>query len=284
MRVNPVANAGRGLIFRSQIGLIPASWFGGSQDRARDVTLVFDLARGGGQKNPKHLEKGHMMIRFVLASCALAVAIAFVPASRAVESVSSAKERHQAKAMASFNEGIALVNGNKPKEAIEPLTEAIESHQLSKESQVTAIFARGVAYAQSDDCANAIKDLDAVAAEKSGEGQYHYIRYICLEKTGDKVGASAALDKAIELSPDHIDYVRIRCVDNINAKNLAKALPDCEKSVAAKPDDWVIWLAISQASEILGQKDKALEGYRKVISLQPDNASAKEGLQRLGAK
>lgn len=224
------------------------------------------------------------MVRVVLALCVLALAAPLMPSAHAIESVSAANERRQREAMEALNQGIGLLNTQKSKEAIAPLTKAIESNKLGAENMVVAKFARAMAQIQTDDCQNAMKDLDAVSEAKAADGQYHYLRFVCLEKVGDKINAAAALDKAIELSPDRPEYIRTRCVASINAKNLEKAMPDCEKVVAANPDDWAIWLAIAQGSEIQGHKDKALEGYRKVVALQPDNQSAKEGLQRLGAK
>jgi hypothetical protein len=53
--------------------------------------------------------------------------------------------------------------------------------------------------------------------------------------------------------------------------------------VSAKPSDLDIWLAIAYASETVGQNEKAISAFRRILALDSGNKFAMEGLKRLGA-
>jgi tetratricopeptide (TPR) repeat protein len=200
-----------------------------------------------------------------------------------LESAGAARERRQKEALTALNKGFDLLKEDKLDEAIAEFTKAIEGGRaLDDEKRNAGLYGRGLAYFNKKDCPNTMLDFDKLAEAKVADGQYHYVRSICLEQAGDKAGAAAALDKAVEATPDKVDYVRIRCINRFNAKDFSNALPDCERVVAAKPEDADIWQAIGQGAEVSGQKDKAIAAYRKLLTLRPDSKPAQDGLKRLG--
>ena len=58
----------------------------------------------------------------------------------------------------------------------------------------------------------------------------------------------------------------------------AGARDDCKKAVSLKPDYTDAWETLGRAYEDLGQVDKAEETYKKVLTLDPSNKEAKDGL------
>lgn len=205
-----------------------------------------------------------------------------MPGASGIDSAGSVGERRQREALVALSEGLKALETKDYDTAISRLNKAVDNKNLTSENQVAALYGRGFAYYRKDDCPNAMTDFDRIMVEKANDGQYHFIRFACLDKAGDRAGAVAALDKAIEVAPDRADILRVRCVLRFNGQDFVKALPDCEKVVASIPGDADIWLAIAQSLETLGQKDKALNAYRKLLSLKPDSKPAQDGIQRMG--
>ncbi|MEQ1865509.1 MAG: tetratricopeptide repeat protein, partial [Micropepsaceae bacterium] len=75
-------------------------------------------------------------------------------------------------------------------------------------------------------------------------------------------------------------YRSARCIMLFNRKDFAGALPDCEKALAASPDNKNLLTATSQAAEQVGNKPRAAELYRRLLALDPGNPTATEGLKR----
>ncbi len=92
--------------------------------------------------------------------------------------------------------------------------------------------------------------------------------------------ALADLDSAVKVDPDAVLYRSARCVLLFNRKDFAGALPDCEKALAASPDDKNLLMATSQAAEQAGNTQRAAELYRKLLAVDPGNPVATEGLKR----
>lgn len=223
------------------------------------------------------------MMRLLVVLFAVALIGPTLPSAMAVESAGAARERRQKEAADGLKKGLDALKDNKLDEAITELTKAVENERaLNEENRTLARYGRGLAYFNKKDCPNAMLDFDQLKDAKANDGQYHYIRYVCLDQAGDKAGGAAALDKAIEVTTDKVDFVRVRCINRFNAKDFANAIPDCEKVVAAKPEDSDIWLAIGQSAELTNQKDKALNAYRKLIGLKPDSKPAQDGIKRMG--
>lgn len=222
-------------------------------------------------------------MRVMAAILALALAIPFAPSAAAIESGGGFRERRQTEARAALEKGIVFIKENKFDEAIKEFSKALESESaLNKENRELAKYLRGLAQFNKGDCLAAMADFDHLAESRAGDSKYHFVRAVCLEKSGDSIGGAASLDRAIELSPNAVEFIRVRCINRINTKDFGNAIPDCERVVALKPDDADIWLAIGQSSELSNQKDKALNAYRKLLTLKPDSKPAQDGIKRLG--
>ena len=64
--------------------------------------------------------------------------------------------------------------------------------------------------------------------------------------------------------------------------DFAGALPDCEKAVAGTPGDKDLLIAAAQSAEQVGNRQRAAELYRQLLTADPGNAVATEGLARVG--
>ena len=66
------------------------------------------------------------------------------------------------------------------------------------------------------------------------------------------------------------------------SKNYDNAIRLLEKATALNDKDWQAWLWLAQGYQNAGRSAKAIEAYRKVLTLNPGNAEALKGLQVLG--
>ena len=172
-------------------------------------------------------------------------------------------------------------NQGKDHDAIVGCTAIIDGKFLEGKDLAQIYAVRGAAYLRKKDFAKALADFEAASANDPTEFQNYLGAYIAATQLGDKGKATAALNKGLEIKPDSVDLLRVRCIEKFNAKDFAGAIPDCEKVVAAKADDADVWLAIAQAAEQLKDKAKAKAAYEKVLALNPANTTAKDGLARV---
>jgi tetratricopeptide (TPR) repeat protein len=65
-------------------------------------------------------------------------------------------------------------------------------------------------------------------------------------------------------------------------KKYPQAIENLSKALKYKEDDWQTHLWIGQANQLSGNRDKAIEEYRRVLKLNPTNKDAKNMLELLG--
>jgi tetratricopeptide (TPR) repeat protein len=224
------------------------------------------------------------MVKRILAFLGMLTIIAAIaiPAF-AVEGVSERQARKKIEAQKYPNQAQEALQNNNPDLAIELFTKAIDSRAFVDQPQTMGNihFGRGNAYRKKGDCPSAIADYTK-AAEFVQKGDVYFSRAACyLELKQDDL-ALADLDAAIKTDPDASLYRNARCIMLFNRKDFAGALPDCEKALAATPDDKNLLTAASQAAEQTGNTQRAAELYRKLLAADPGNPLATEGLQRTG--
>jgi tetratricopeptide (TPR) repeat protein len=94
--------------------------------------------------------------------------------------------------------------------------------------------------------------------------------------------ALADLNSAIKVNPDSMIYRVGRCVILFNKQDFAGALPDCEITLTAAPDDPKMLYATAMSAEQTGDKAKAAKYYKHLLDLDHGNSQASEGLKRVG--
>lgn len=227
------------------------------------------------------------MKRAILAFLALGVAFTIVAAdARETPSERRAREAKAAKdAAASLVKPCTDANAASDWDAvIEKCTKLIDAKGLDGEDLGAIHIMRGNAYRNKDDCAKALPDFDIARPLRPTDSQVPLLQYVCATKLKDDAKAAAALDDGLTMAPDNQDMLRARCVMRVNAKSYTAAVPDCEKVVAANPNDKDILNVLGQIYETEKQTDKAKAAYQKVLAIDPGNKSASDGLKRLGAK
>jgi tetratricopeptide (TPR) repeat protein len=180
-----------------------------------------------------------------------------------------------------FQAGIeALQKGDFPT-AVAELTEAIDSGKLEGENLANAHMARGFAYAQLKQCANAIPDFTKSLEIIPTNAQSMAQRGNCYIETQQVALGLADLKAAVGLAPDDKSYAEFYCAAANNAKAYAESGPACEN--AAKkfaPQDKQLIRAAAQGYELAGNKPKANEMWKMLAALDPNDKDAKDGIAR----
>ncbi|NOT41373.1 MAG: tetratricopeptide repeat protein [Alphaproteobacteria bacterium] len=167
--------------------------------------------------------------------------------------------------------------------AIELFTKVIDSGAFTDEphTMVRLYFGRGGAYHAKGDCTAAVVDYTK-ATEYANKGDIYYSLAGCHLILQQDALALADLDKAIKIDPDAANYRSARCKLLFNTKDFAGAVPDCEKALTATPNDKDLLIASAQAAEQTGNRPRAAALYRQILTVDPGNTIATEGLARVG--
>jgi tetratricopeptide (TPR) repeat protein len=224
-----------------------------------------------------------MLTRLLTAFFALATIALFTLPSSAIETAADRRARQQQDAQNYPNEALDAMNKKNPDLAIELYTKAIDSGAFNNTPDMLGqiYYGRGLAFRMKKDCATAIKDFDK-AATLINKGDLFFSRAACHLDLNQEDAALVDFDLAIKADPAAPMYRSARCILLFNRKDFAGALPDCEKALEATPQDKNLLLAASQAAEQSGNRARAAELYRKLLALDPANATATEGLKRVG--
>jgi len=224
-----------------------------------------------------------MLTRLLTAFFALATIALFTLPSHAIETAADRRARQQQDAQNYPNEALDAMNKKNPDLAIELYTKAIDSGAFNNTPDMLGqiYYGRGLAFRMKKDCVTAIKDFDK-AATLINKGDLFFSRAACHLDLNQEDAALVDLDLAIKADPAAPMYHNARCILLFNRKDFAGALPDCEKALEAAPQDKNLLLAASQAAEQSGNRARAAELYRKLLALDPANATAAEGLKRVG--
>ncbi len=224
-----------------------------------------------------------MLTRLLTALLAVVLVTSSVMPSYAVEDPSSRRERLKREAQGLPNQALEALNRQDAETAITLYTKAIDSGAFRSQPEMLGqlYYGRGLAYRLKKDCTNAIPDFDK-AAELINKGDVFFSRAACYLEMNQEDKALADFDLAIKADPEAPAYRKARCILVFNKKDFAGALPDCEKALASAPDDKNLLLAASQAAEQTGNRARAAELYRKLLTVDPGNPVATEGLKRVG--
>jgi tetratricopeptide (TPR) repeat protein len=168
--------------------------------------------------------------------------------------------------------------------AIELFTRVIDSGAFTDEPHTMGdlYFGRGGAYHAKGDCAAAVADYTK-ATEYVTKGDLFYSLAGCHLILNQEDLALTDLDNAVKTDPGAVLYRSARCKLLFNKQDFAGAMPDCEKALTGTPKDKDLLYATAQSAERTGNRQRAAELYRQLLTVDPGNAAATEGLARLGS-
>jgi tetratricopeptide (TPR) repeat protein len=173
----------------------------------------------------------------------------------------------------------ALYNKNY-NNALEDLTKTIEINPASVEAYWTRAIVRRARKeserAIMDDYDKAIK-----ADPRNAEG--YYMRGMAYRGSGKADQAMADYGKAIEINPKHAKALTDRGAAYLDKGDYERAFQDYDKALEADPQYALGYAVRGDAYAKRGDKPRAIADYRKALVLDPNQATAKDGLARLGA-
>ena len=224
-----------------------------------------------------------MLTRILSAILALTMIAVYVVPSSAVEDASSRRNRQQREAQNYPNQALEAFNKKDYDLAITLYTKAIDSGAFKSQPDMLwqLYYGRGLSFQAKQNCPLAVPDFDK-AVELVNKGEVFFARARCLLEMKLEDKALNDIDLAVKADPEATSYRSARCILLFNKKDFAGALPDCEKALAATPNDKNLLMATSQAAEQTGNRARAAELYRRLLTVDPGNPVATEGLKRVG--
>lgn len=106
--------------------------------------------------------------------------------------------------------------------------------------------------------------------------------YTLLKRESD---AMVQYEKTVQLQPDYVQaWYNMGQLCMIKRKDFSRALHCFDQATKIRPDYVNAHHQRGMAWELLGDRDKALEAWKKTLELDPDNKTAKGNIRRLGEK
>ena len=89
------------------------------------------------------------------------------------------------------------------------------------------------------------------------------------------------LDQVIALRPDYAEGFNQRATLHFMMENYGKSIVDIERTLALEPRHYGALAGLATILEHLGEKDRALETWYRVLSVYPAMKSAQDSVVRL---
>jgi tetratricopeptide (TPR) repeat protein len=173
----------------------------------------------------------------------------------------------------------AALNSKDYKTAIKLFTEIIESGRLPKTWVAPTYYFRGKAYRSSHQYDLALADYQkAVEADPKMDVAYYEMAATYQAKENHKK-AVEAFSQAIAIK-GNADYYYGRCVSHSWLGNQGAAIDDCEAAVRLHPTADLLG-TLGRMYEDAGQKQRAIDTYRRALAINPNQPEAVDGLKHL---
>lgn len=168
----------------------------------------------------------------------------------------------------SLEDGEALLNAGKPKEAESAFTAAIREQPAS----ALAYLGRAKARTVLKDVTGAMADLDKAIALAPKSAEAYRCRALLRLGSGQIAAAVADMDKVVALAPTQAASYRNRAGVRLVAKDYKGAVADSTEAIRLDPGNALGYAMRAQAWEQLGESVLALADYDKTLSIDPKHA------------
>jgi len=175
----------------------------------------------------------------------------------------------------------AALNARDYKKAIIIFTEILDSGRLPKSWLGPTLYFRGKAYRSSRQYDKAVADyVAATEADPKMDVAFYELgaTYQALNQHQKAVGAFGS---AISIKSNNADYYYGRCVSYSWLGNFKSAISDCEAATRLRPGAADMLGSLGRLYEDSGQKQRAIETYKKALAINPNQSEAVEGLKQL---
>lgn len=165
------------------------------------------------------------------------------------------------------------------RDAVVACTKAIEGQ--SKLARL--YFQRGLAWSSIGMRQLADDDMSAAISLKRDE--YGYYKARCLNRItfGRHSQALEDCDRAVYLNRFDLTSRNNRAWALVQLRRPREGLEDIEIALEAEPDNWAFLDTRGHIFEAVGEREKAIADFRRVLSIKPDTRESIEALARLGA-
>lgn len=165
--------------------------------------------------------------------------------------------------------------------AIKLFTEILDSGRLPKTWLAPTLYFRGKAYRSSRQFDKAITDYEAATVADPKMDVAFYEMGAAYQQKNQHAKAVTSFGRAIAIKSNNADYYYARCVSNSWLSNFSAAINDCEAASRLRPGN-ADWLGtLGRLYEDGGQKQRAIETYRRALAINPNQAEARDGLKQL---
>lgn len=175
----------------------------------------------------------------------------------------------------------AALKANDFKTAIKLFTEILESGRLPKTWVAPTYYFRGKAYRSSRQYDLAIADYEAAVKEDPKMDVAFYEMGASYQGKNQHAKAVTAFGQAIAIKSNNADYYYGRCVSHSWLGSFASAINDCEAASRLRPGSAELLGTLGRMYEDAGQKQRAIETYKRALAINPNQAEARDGLKAL---
>jgi len=165
--------------------------------------------------------------------------------------------------------------------AIKLFTEILDSGRLPKAWLAPTLYFRGKAYRSSRQLDKAVTDYEAAVAADPKMDVAFYELGATFQAKSQHAKAVTAFGQAIALKSNNADYYYGRCVSYSWLGNFGSAINDCEAATRLRPGSADLLGTLGRLYEDGGQKQRAIETYKRALAINPNQAEAREGLKAL---
>ena len=179
---------------------------------------------------------------------------------------------------------VCSTGGAGPKEGVPACTRIIDSGRLSGQDLANALINRGISYAEDEQYARALDDYDRAEKLAPSDALVYNNRGVSHRLTKQYDKAIADYNRAIALNPKYADaYYNRGRVYHLNLDQPAKAIEDYNRAIQFDSTRPAYFNLRGLAHIIAGNKDAAISDLRRALQMNPNDRSAREGLESLGA-